>query len=169
MRRLRSIANALIGLSATIAALALFTVTAIILADVVARAFGRPIYGAQDITTMAMVLVVFGAMALCDRRGGHVAVDLFERRFPDRLNRLLDILWALAAALIFATLAWAALESARLSQMLNLATNLIDLPKAWFQWALAAFAALTALGAALRAAELALRGEDVRSREGDLR
>ena len=161
--------NALTRLSATVAALALFGVTAIILADVVARAFGRPIYGTQDITTMAMVLVVFGAMALCDRRGGHVAVDIFERRLPARLNRVLDILWALVASLIFATLAWAVLESARLSQMLNLSTNLIDLPKAWFQWALAAFAGLTALGAALRAAELALTGEDVRAGEGDLR
>ena len=161
--------NALIGFSSMIAAIALFAVAAIIVADVVARAFGRPIYGAQDLTTMAMILVVFGAMALCDRRGGHVAVDLFERRFPAGFNRILDILWALAAAIVFATLAWAVLESARLSQMLNLSTNLIALPKAWFQWALAGFAALSALGAALRAAELALTGEDVRSDEGDLR
>ena len=46
--------------------------------------------------------------------------------------------------------------------MLNLSTNLLGLPKAWFQWALCAFAALTALGMMLRALELIVSGRDIR-------
>ena len=66
------------------------------------------------------------------------------------------------AAAIFAAIAWAVWESSKISQMLNLSTNLIGLPKAWFQWALAGFSALTALGLLLRAAELTATGRDVR-------
>ena len=166
MTALRKLADGLIGLSAILGSAGLLLVVAVTLSDVVARGFGAPIRGAQDITTMTMVIVVFGAMALCDREGGHIAVDIFERRYPPALNRAIDILAALAGALIFAAIAWAVWESAKISQMLHLSTNLIRLPKAWFQWALAGFAVLTALGLALRAAELALTGRDVRTGRG---
>ena len=105
---------------------------------------------------------VLGGMALCDRMGGHVAVDIFERYFPRGFNRAVDILSALIGAVIFLALAWAVYESAKLSVMLNLSTNLLNLPKVWFQWALCGFAVVTALGMTLRAAELALSGRDVR-------
>jgi TRAP-type C4-dicarboxylate transport system permease small subunit len=159
---LRKTADRLIGLSATLGAVALVAVMVTILIDVVGRAMGSPLYGSQDIVTMSMVILVFGGMALCDRQGGHIAVDLLEPRFPHALNRLIDIVVALTGAVIFAFIAWAVWDSAKLSQMLNLSTNLLRLPKAWFQWALSGFSVLAALGLLLRAAELALSGRDIR-------
>jgi TRAP-type C4-dicarboxylate transport system permease small subunit len=159
---LRKTADRLIGLSATIGAVALVLVMVAILIDVVGRVFGKPLYGSQDIVTMSMVILVFGGMALCDRQGGHIAVDLLESRFSTRLNRLIDIVVALTGAVIFLFIAWAVLDSAKLSQMLNLSTNLLRLPKSWFQWALAGFSVLAALGLLLRVAELALSGRDIR-------
>jgi TRAP-type C4-dicarboxylate transport system permease small subunit len=102
-------------------------------------------------------------MAQCDRLGGHIAVDLFERFFPAKLNYLIDIVVAIFGAAIFAALAWATWDSSQLSVMLNLSTNLLYLPKAWFQWAMVAFTLLASLGLALRAVELALTGRDIRS------
>ena len=64
--------------------------------------------------------------------------------------------------MIFVFIAWAILESAKLSVMLNLSTNLLRLPKAWFQWGLAGLSIVTAFGMLLRAVELALSGRDVR-------
>jgi TRAP-type C4-dicarboxylate transport system permease small subunit len=159
---LRRIADGLIGLSALIGAVALLVISVVIMTDVVGRYFGQPLYGGQDIVTMAMVILVFGGMAICDRTGGHITVDIFERHFPDWFNRAIDIFSAVLGAAIFALITWAVLESAALSVMLNLNTNLLNLPKAWFQWALAGFAALTAFGMALRAVELAVYRRDVR-------
>ena len=133
---LRKIADGLIGLSATIGAAGLVIEVGVILVDVIGRAFGRPLYGGHDIVTMIMVLLVFGAMARCDRIGGHIAVDLLERYYPPAMNRAIDIASAILGAAIFITLAWAVWESAKLSVMLNLSTNLLNLPKAWFQYAL---------------------------------
>lgn len=160
---MRTWADRLIGLSANLGALGLLVEVIVILVDVVGRAFGSPLFGSQDITTMSMVILVFGGMAACDRQGGHIAVDLFEPRFPSSFNRFIDILAALLGAVIFAFIAWAIIESAKLSVMLNLSTNLLRLPKAWFQWGLASFAILTAFSMALRSAELTLSGRDVRS------
>lgn len=163
MTALRTWADRLIGLAATIGALGLLVEVVVILTDVIGRATGAPLYGSQDMITMTMVILVFGAMALCDRNGGHIAVDIFERYYPPAMNRFIDILSAALGGVIFLALAWAVWESAKLSVMLNLSTNLINLPKAWFQWALSAFAVLTALGMFLRAAELAITGRDVRN------
>ena len=163
LAQMRTWADRLIGLSANLGALGLLVEVIVILVDVVGRAFGSPLFGSQDITTMSMVILVFGGMAACDRQGGHIAVDLFEPRFSSSFNRFIDILAALLGAMIFAFIAWAIIESAKLSVMLNLSTNLLRLPKAWFQWGLASFAILTAFSMALRSAELTLSGRDVRS------
>jgi len=160
---LRTWADRLIGLSATIGAVGLLVEVAVILTDVIGRAFGYPLYGSQDMITMTMVILVFGGMAMCDRDGGHIAVDIFEPRYPAWLNRFIDIFAATLGAIIFVFIAWAILESAKLSVMLNLSTNLLRLPKAWFQWGLAGLSIGTALGMLLRAVELALSGRDIRT------
>ncbi|MGB3245755.1 MAG: TRAP transporter small permease, partial [Sulfitobacter sp.] len=81
------------------------------------------------------------------------------------MNKLVDIGSAVLGAVIFVFVAKAVWESAVLSEMLNLSTNLLRLPKAWFQWALCCFALITALGMALRAIELALSGRDIRDED----
>ena len=160
---LRSWADRLIGLSATIGALSLLVEVAVILTDVTGRAFGNPLYGSHDMITMTMVILVFGGIAMCDRDGGHIAVDIFEPRYPAWLNHYIDIFAATLGAVIFVFIAWAILESAKLSVMLNLSTNLLRLPKAWFQWGLAGMSIVTAFSMLLRAIELALSRRDIRT------
>jgi TRAP-type C4-dicarboxylate transport system permease small subunit len=147
------IVDRLISLSAIFGALALTLVAVVVLIDVIGRLFGAPLGGAQDILQMFMVIIVFGGMALCGQQGGHIAMDVFEDHFPARMNRWLGIIALLLGALIFAGIAWAVIESARISQMLNLATNIIGLPKAFFQWALTGFAILTSVSMLLQAAK----------------
>lgn len=144
----------LIGLSAFIGTAGLLFVVGVILVDVVGRNVGRPLYGSQDMVTMTIVLIVFGGMALCDRLDGHIVVDIFETAFSERLNRVIDVASALLGALIFALIAWAVWNSAQLSEMLNLSTNLLRLPLAWFQYTLVAFSTVALLALALRAALL---------------
>ncbi|WP_163264131.1 TRAP transporter small permease [Chelativorans alearense] len=163
---LRTNVDRLIGLSSLAGSAALVLVTCVVLVDVIGRYFGAPLRGAQDIGQMSMVIIVFGGMAYCDRIKGHIAVDIFENSFPPRLNRAIDIAVALLGAAIFAAIAWKIVQSAQLSLMLNLSTNIINLPKAWFQWALAGFSILTALTMALRAVEIALTGLEAGAEQG---
>lgn len=160
---IRKVADWLIGLSATAGALGLIAETTIILVDVIGRALGKPLYGSQDLITMSMIILVFGGMALCDRRGGHISVDLFEQFYPDLLNRIINIVSALLGAIIFLGIAYAVNESARISVMLNLSTNLLQLPKAWFQYALSVLALVTAAGMGLRVIELSLSGRNIQT------
>ncbi|NIY96042.1 TRAP transporter small permease [Salipiger sp. HF18] len=154
--RVHWLSDRLIGLSAIVGTLGLLFVVAVIVIDVVGRNFGAPLYGSQDLITMTMVIIVFGGMSLCDRDGGHIVVDIFENTFSPRLNRVIDVVAALLGAVIFVLIAWTVWQSAQLSVLLNLATNLLRLPTAWFQYALCVFSLITALGMLLRALSLML-------------
>lgn len=165
MRLIGKLADGPIGLSAALAALAPLGVMAVIVVDVIGRAAGVRLYGSHDIVTMTMVVIVFGAMALADRKGGHISVDLLEGRFPLALNRAIDVFVAAFGAVSFLALAWATWDSSRISVMLNLSTSLLNLPKVWFQHALSLFSLVAAAGLALRAVELALAGRDVRQED----
>ncbi len=151
--KIRHWADRLIDLSAFFGILGLIVAVVVILIDVVGRNFGAPLKGAQDMSQMAMVLIVFGGMALCDKVGGHISVDIFEPIFPKFVIKIGDIISPLLGAVIFVILAWTVWESSMLSQMLNLATNIIYLPKAWFQYAVIVMSLIAALGMTLRAIE----------------
>jgi TRAP-type C4-dicarboxylate transport system permease small subunit len=155
---IRTVTDRLVSLSAALGSVALLSVVVIVLVDVIGRAFGHPLYGSLDLSTMAFVIVVFGGMALCDQLGGHISVDLFERYFSARLNLLIDVAVDLLGGVIFLTIGYAVIQSAKLSVMLNLRTNLLGLPQAWFQWLLAALALITGLALLLRVVEIALSG-----------
>ncbi len=156
LRILDKVADRATSLSAILGTLGLIAEVVVILIDVIGRYFGSPLRGAQDVTQMAMVVLVFGGMALCDRQGGHIAVDLFERSFPRWLVRLTDILAAALGALVFGLIAWNMWKAAGLSQMLNLSTNIIGLPKDWFQFFVVACSVITTFGMTLRAVSLSL-------------
>ncbi|GGD20390.1 TRAP transporter small permease [Sinisalibacter lacisalsi] len=153
LRWLNKGADGLISLSALVGTLGLLAEVVVILTDVVGRYFGVPLTGAQDLSQMAMVIVVFGGMALCDKVGGHISVDLFESSMPTWANRLGDILSTLLGALIFLGIAWTTYAS--IAQMrgygIILKTNIIALPFDWFKGAIIVMSLITALGMILRA------------------
>lgn len=150
------LADRLISLSAFVGTLGLIVEVVVILVDVIGRYFGAPLVGAQDLSQMSMVFIVFGGMALCDKVGGHVSVDIFERVFSPRMLWLGDVLTPVLGAAIFCGIAWTMWESAALSQMLNLATNILYLPKAWFQYVIVAMSVITAFGMLMRAFGIAV-------------
>ncbi|MFE3838987.1 TRAP transporter small permease [Pseudogemmobacter sonorensis] len=145
------IAGGLAAFCARLSGAVLLALTGMLLADVVGRGFGRPLFGAQDLAEMGMVVVTFGALAMLDHRGGQIRVDLFAGAMPGWMRRGGDRLSAALGAAIWLALAWALWDAARLSALLNLSSNILSISKAPFQHALAAFAVIAALGGILRA------------------
>lgn len=147
----RTIADRLVSLSAFLGAVALAVISLTVIVDVVGRLFGAPLYGARDIVQMAAVFVVFGGMAYCERTGGHITVDILEPVFSARVNRALNILGSLIGAVVFALIAWQIWEASKLSVLLKMSTNILFLPRAPFQYAIAAMSALASLYLVLKA------------------
>lgn len=145
LRALGRVADALVFVAALIGAAALVSVMGVILVNVTGRAFGRPLYGTQDIVQMSALIAVFGGMAFAERRGGHIAVDLLESTFPPAMNRALLAVGRLAGAAVFTIIGWRLWESSKLDVMMNRSTNLLELPFATFKYVVVALCALTTI------------------------
>lgn len=149
--RLHGLADLLAALCCGLASALVLGVTALLLADVVGRAFGVPLFGAQDLAEMAMVLMTFGALALLEQRDAQIRVELFKPLMPQWLIACGDMLAAILGSALWFALAYAIWESAALSSLLNLASNILKLPKAPVQYAVAALIAIAGAINLLRA------------------
>lgn len=103
-------------------------------ADVTLRwLLNSPIYGAQDLSEMGLVLVVFGAIAYCGRAGGHVAVDLFVGYFSPWARLACEVFVKLASTAIFVLLSWQMFHRGATAMAYDV-TNLIEIPRAPFYY-----------------------------------
>jgi TRAP-type C4-dicarboxylate transport system permease small subunit len=159
--RLQKITDRLAGLSALVAALALIVVTLTILADVIGRLFGHPVYGARDIVQMAAVVVVFGGLGYAELKGGHIGVDILESSFSPRLNRWLVNLGLYAGAALLALLGWQIWKATAISILIKSQTNLLFIPRWPFEYAAALMALIAALCLFMRALVRSFERRDV--------
>ena len=89
------------------AAAVLFALMVLTCADVVGRYFfSYPLYGAFEITEIALATMIFLALPLVTLRGEHITVDVFDAVTPDWLFRLQHIVASLIGALSTGYLAW---------------------------------------------------------------
>lgn len=107
--------------------------------------FNAPILGAQDLSQVSLVLVVFPAMAYCGWTGGHVALDLISSLIkPTALRWTEAIIQAICAAL-FVFITWQTWHRALDAVKYGTATNLIEIPYAPFYFVVALSSGLYAV------------------------
>jgi TRAP-type transport system small permease protein len=131
---------ALIG-GGVLLALMLYTVLDVVLRYV----FNAPFSGSLELTEFAMSMIVFLGIAYCGWTGGHVAVDILERRLDDPRLRLVPILLSFVSALLFGAIAW--LTAAEALSSMQRVSNMMRWPHFPFQLTVA-------LGSAMYAAVL---------------
>ncbi|MEO4043938.1 TRAP transporter small permease [Hoeflea sp. CAU 1731] len=74
-------------------------------ADVVARyVFSAPLFWAQDVTTLLLLLLFFCGQPVCLRYGDHVRMELLYERFSDFWRRVIDSVSSGLAAFIAGTI-----------------------------------------------------------------
>jgi TRAP-type C4-dicarboxylate transport system permease small subunit len=79
---------------ALVGGLTLLATAAMVTTSVLLRWSGRqPVPGDFEIVQMAMALVVFAFLPICQLRRGNIAVEMFTERLPPRVNAWLDAMW----------------------------------------------------------------------------
>ncbi len=139
---------------AVLGALMLLTVV-----DVTLRAFGRPIFGAQDYTQLFLLVVVALSIAFSGRAGGHVAVDLLSLFVKRDVTRWTDIGVKLAAAAMIAVVSWRTFDAGLNAATYGLVSNVLQLPFLPYFMIISFGLALYALILVLEAWRLLLRGD----------
>jgi TRAP-type C4-dicarboxylate transport system permease small subunit len=124
--RLSVLLGTVAGVALTV--LALFTVVDIVMRYV----FNAPIGGSIDIITLALAVMTFCALPYAGRSDGHIVIDLMPD-FPNpRVTAARDAVSKLLIAAAFALLAWQGWQRAEIAAMLGEASNMMQIPYAWF-------------------------------------
>lgn len=93
-------------IAARLAALAIVVMMFVGAADVVLTQFGYPIAGAFELTESLMVACVFLAIALAQRNGQHIRVDIALRAAGPRTRVALDTIANLLSFVLYGAIAY---------------------------------------------------------------
>ena len=112
---MRRALDALYRVSGVVAAACLALIACLVLAQIVGRAAGVLVPGADDLASYALVATSFLALAYTLKAGGHIRVALLLRRLPPRPRRLAELGALALGSAITLYFAWFAIELTWLS------------------------------------------------------
>lgn len=115
-------------------------------AEVFARyLFSAPIRGSTEIIEYAMALVIFAALPLITKHRGHVSVSLIDGVVRGGMRRVKNVLCDAVSCFALGLLAWRLWLQAVSDQRAKVHTVVLEWPHAPLYYAMAAFAAVSAL------------------------
>jgi TRAP-type C4-dicarboxylate transport system permease small subunit len=74
--------------------------------NVLLRLFGWPILGTYEVVSFLVAITVAFALPYCSLKKGHIAVELLVRRFPLRIQAVIDLFIGILSVGLFALFAW---------------------------------------------------------------
>ena len=90
-----------------ISAFALLGLIALVALNIMARAvFNSPIAGTYEIGQFLMVVVVFMAISYTQARKGHIALEILVKRFPLKVQTILQSVTLTVGIILFALMSW---------------------------------------------------------------
>jgi TRAP-type C4-dicarboxylate transport system permease small subunit len=85
----------------------LLAILALMSGEVVFRYFlNKPILGTVEISSYLLVIFCFTGMAFTQSQRGHIALELFTQRLPQRMSRVLKIITSTLSLAVFAVITW---------------------------------------------------------------
>jgi TRAP-type C4-dicarboxylate transport system permease small subunit len=86
--------------------LVMFAMMMLTTADVVGRAFNKPIKGSFEIVTFMLAILIFCALPLISWDEKHIKVNLFDHWIPAPILRALHLLWVVIMTAVMAAITW---------------------------------------------------------------
>lgn len=96
----------------------------------------KPIFGVEDISSMALAVAVAGAVAWGSRQGSNVSVDVISFAVGRRTTRVTDLIARVLGAGVVALAAWALYKSGSCGRPCGAMTNNMGIPHLPFYYIL---------------------------------
>lgn len=139
----------------------LFAMVVLTFCDVIGRRiFGKPIFGAHDMTEHLMAIMVFCGLPLVTAAAGHLSVDLLDRLIFSKRMAWWRFCYAMLAAAIFALIAYLFFHQAVEAGQTKEVSQALNIPRGPLYVFMGLSCALSAAAASLIAFTGPLRDED---------
>ncbi len=100
----------------------------LILAEILARrVLNEPIAGTFELTSLALILVVFLTLAYCAAKGGHIEMEILTVRFPKRLRAIIDSLMRILTTVMLGVATWQLIALAMKVQRMGQTSGLLKI------------------------------------------
>ena len=133
------------GLGVTSAAV-LFLMMAITAVDVTGRyVFNKPLPGGFEMTELLLAALIYCGLPLVSWRREHIVIDTFDRYFPPRLKRALDVIAEVICAATLAGVGYLIFRRAARVAEYGDTTNVLKLPLAPIVYLMGAMIVVAAL------------------------
>ncbi|MCB2187620.1 MAG: TRAP transporter small permease [Deltaproteobacteria bacterium] len=106
METWQQLIRGMVGLLKRLGGAALVGMMALTCVDVIMRGVNFPLFGAVEIVSLLATVVLACAMPLTHLEHGHVGVDMLVRKFPPRVQLLVDCFTGVLSAAIFGLVCW---------------------------------------------------------------
>lgn len=126
-----------------VAGAALVAILTLTVFDIIGRsAFSRPVPGTVEVTSMALVVVVFLAVAHSEDSGDHITIDLIYERIGEKARLVFDVFADLFGIAVLSLMAYRLYQFAFRNIDSGAETPVLE----WPVWPFVVVAALGALG-----------------------
>lgn len=138
MKKLQKIVDSVSWGAALISTGALAVILVVVVANVIGRRFlHQPIAGTTELTEMAMLCIVFLALAWCAVERAHISVGVVMERFSPRVQAIVDSINYLAGLGLCILIVWQTILRAIDVQEQGLTTFIHKVPHFPFYWLIA--------------------------------
>ena len=141
LRALRAVVLAL----AAVSGLAILAMIAVTCADVVLRAFGRPLTGAFDIVRVAGAVAIACALPYTTAVKGHVAIEYFFQKLNRPGRILVDTVCRLLVMGLFSVFTWQCVMYGNSLRRTGEVSLTLQIPMFWVTYVIAGACAVTVL------------------------
>ncbi len=98
-------------------------------ANVITRfAFNYPIRGTEEIVVYFMIVAGFFGLAWCAVQGAHVSIDMITKRFPARVQALIDAFMLLLTLTVVPLIAWQGFAQSDYARLHKTASSFLAIP-----------------------------------------
>jgi TRAP-type transport system small permease protein len=112
--------------------------------DVVGRyIFGAPIFGASEMISTMLALVIFAGLGIANARDKHIVVELFDARVRALSPRVYDFAVQGLSLFVMSLIVFVLIEAALHAAEVNSSTIVLEWSLAWIFGIIAALAALS--------------------------
>lgn len=112
-----------------IAGVMLVIMMALTLVDVIGRyVFSAPIFGASEMISMLLVVVIFAGLGICNARDEHIVVELFDDRFRQLSPKFYHAIIQMLSIITMLLIAWVLFEQALESYHYDSRTEVLNFP-----------------------------------------
>ncbi len=128
MVRLEKIVHYMAMRTAQLSQIALVLVMLLIVANIIMRAWWKPLTGSYELVEILGAVILSMGVAYCAVNRGHVTVSLLVDSLPPRVQGVVEVITNAISLVFISLISWGLLQYASNVQRRNLSTSSLDIP-----------------------------------------